>query len=493
MRDGLFYRWLSLPAGIRLIFIAFLAIIPVALVWRFTHRPELVATRLALDEGQESQEGKGSPEERPAGESVSKSSQGHRLLMDDDEPPLGQPAATNTITQPERKKLDESGAAVRGAGTADSSPSSAESPSLIAMNGGAPSPPLGAAAPLSSPNPDLTGAKGPSVLEEVPQGTLNSPVKLSHYRFLLASTTYESSPTKQNHLERIAALERLTQVACMRKMLTTLSYREPPQELLCLAAIDKLLVLNPGSTSAICARDGIDSPSCLSADADTTTRVDSSKGAKSGEANASSEKFRSLKDQLSGNLNLLRSGSRGVSEEQRVTARSEATELASQLLGIACAGAKVFVRERPVVKVRDFSNSHKDPYGLSELLETQERLRGAEPQSVNGRTNPAVSEDEGLGQPRAPAPFVGLRSAKPTPKMTTAPLGLVYLVSSDCASTISTARSLDPALPALVCAERGRYSPRCVQAIRASQVAAKGGKGSADDFRVGEEEGFSRF
>lgn len=493
MRNSLTDRWLSIPPLLRLGLIILVVTLSLIALVRYSARPLAERTQTAQRAVQVSQ-GTSQDESRNQSSSTSRSAaqkrikEGSLLIEEDEELVPSQPKGAN-LTAPlipadgrDTRLEQPTTQAVSSLPTVTAGPPSLGA-NMQELSGGEPPIPAIAKAP---PPATAIGESNASVLDELPSGALNSPVKLAHYRFSLASTAFETNPTKQNGLERVAALERLTQIACMRKMLNTLSYRSPPDDPLCHAAIEKLLALNPGSTSAICSRDGIDSPSCIAADGDTTTRELSSGEDSAKNQQSSTERFSSLKERLEKNIAILRSSSKGISEEHRVTARVEATEVSSQILTLACATTKLFVRDRPVVKVRDFG-TRKDSYGLSDLLEMQERHRASSSESApkqvsaEGHMRGRTHEDDNPPSGRSP---------KPTPEKRLPSLGLLYLVSPECSAAISTARSIDPSIPALVCAERGRYSPRCIQAIRAIQATTKR---ADNDYKVGEDEAFSRF
>ena len=329
------------------------------------------------------------------------------------------------------------------------------------------------------------------ILNEVPTGDPNSPVKLAHYRFVLASTSFETSQSKENHLERVAALERLTQEACMSTLPRTLSYREPSSDPLCLAAIKQLLAMNPGSTTALCARDGIDSPSCYAADADTTFELPLT-STDDNEVRNRVEKsnIRDVNDQLAKSMAQMRSNSALASEEKKAQLKDETVKLAKKLLSIACAARKIGVRERPTVTGQDFGR-REDPYGINDFLKERERNREEETmvQNPDMSSPPEREAFERTKSNQQVAPDIKNRE---TEKETSKPLGLVNLISSDCQSAIKTARSVDPTIALIPCAERGFYSPRCIQSLRAARDAEKRA-GTTNTEGYAEDKGFSRF
>lgn len=363
--------------------------------------------------------------------------------------------------------------------------------------------------PEASPSPTKAETLPHSLLDEVPAGNSNTPVRLAHYRFVLASSGYESDPTEQRNIERIAALERLTQVACMQGMLRSLSFRgqsDPASSnnLLCQAAIERLLKLNPGSTSATCARDGIDSPSCYSADADTTLQSTSSLSSKRGEKSRTQSESETLRAQFSSNMQTYQQVVRTATEDKRENLRSEMTNLADKLLRTACASTQISVRVRPSVQTRDFRQKD-DPYGINSFLAEQEKAREHEQRNAKRSGRGKIDDDEGFRAqlpPRAPSSpgagqsGIGQQAAneKQGQKDPSAPqpLGLVNVVPSECTSALTAVRSFDPTLPFLACAERGMYSPRCIQSLRVLRSQKKGLK-RGDAASAEENEAFSTF
>lgn len=497
MRETLFARWISLPAWMRLLvgLIVILTVIGILqTIWSFrSHKEERQEkTNLLINpEEQEALSGSGesSSAQKSSGralnnESTKLSQKG--LLIESDEteefvdvkksaPPTGFSEATLSETPPPLSIPSNEAMRQEQNPTADEfrpQSSAAQTPaSLIAE---------ARPTPLSD------------ILDEVPPGAPNSPVKLAHYRFVLASTTFETSKSMENHLERVAALERLTQVACMASLPSTLSYREPSSDPLCLAAIKRLLELNPGSTTALCARDGIDSPSCYAADADTTfevplTSIDENevdnRGAKAN--------IRNVKEQLTKSMVQMRDNSALATEEKKAQLKDDTVKLAKKLLSVACATRKIGTRERPTVTGEDFSR-REDPYGINEFLKEREQNRDSNDtvvQNPDGLPSPEreAFEKTELNQRLAPDP-----KSREDKKETYKPLGLVNMISPDCESAIRTARSVDPTIAFIPCAERGFFSPRCIQSLRAARDAEKRSGGSRkQDYDEGN--GFSRF
>jgi hypothetical protein len=499
MRETLFARWISLPAWVRLLgaLVLLLAVIgTLQTVWSYRRheeqKEEETGEKSALIEPEEQEElsrsVKGSSDQKSSAPTINKNSvqvSQKGLLIESDEteefgdvkqssPLTGITEATVNPTPPSLPL--PSNEAVREERNASANGLKSQSPAAQTP-----------AAPIAKARPTSVS----DILDEVPPGAPNSPVKLAHYRFVLASTTFETSRSKENHFERVAALERLTQVACMPSLGRTLSYREPSADPLCLAAIKRLLAINPGSTTALCARDGIDSPSCYAADADTTfevplTSIDEEVDNRGVKAN-----IRDVKDQLSKSMTQMRNDSALATEEKKAQLRDETVKLAKNLLSIACATRKIGVRERPTVTGQDFGRQ-EDPYGINDFLKERELNRNSDDAVMQNPEELTPPEPEVFVRPEPNRQVVPDPTSRTKEQETYKPLGLVNLVSSECQSAIDTARSVDPTIALIPCAERGFYSPRCIQSLRAARDAEKRSVGSRKQ-DYDEDKGFSRF
>jgi hypothetical protein len=492
MRDPLFERWISLSPRLRVgIVILLLGMVGAALLQlskRSQSSEQRSSSAMVVQEQPRVKSAPSAEESAPQPRQKTPSA----LIIEEDstsEPavPSGDSSTTSSgNAAPPPSLMDGDGIRPNGPG-----PSLATNP--MPQTGTLSAPVKTAAHSPSdpSPSPQRGQNSAQSLLDEVPPGNSKTPVRLAHYRFVLASSGYESNPTEQRNIERIAALERLTQVACMQGMLRSLSYRgqtDPASSNnpLCQAAIERLLALNPGSTSATCARDGIDSPSCYSADADTTLQSTSSSVSKRGTKSMTPSESETLRAQFSSSLQIYQQVVRTATEDKRENLRSELTNLADKLLRTACTSTQISVRERPSVQTRDFRQK-EDPFGINSFLAEQEKAREYEQRNAKrpGRGN--ADDDAGFNAqlpPRAPSSPGGGQSGidqqaanqKQGEKDLAAPrpLGLVNIVPSECTSALTAVRSFDPALPFLACAERGMYSPRCVQSLRALRSQKKG-------------------
>jgi hypothetical protein len=499
MRETLFARWISLPAWVRLLgalFLLFAVIGTLQSVWSFRRHEEQkeegAEEKSALIDPKEEEEligsGKASSAQKSSAPAINKNSikvsQKGLLIESDETEEFGevkQSAPLTGITETTVKETPPplpipSNEAVRE--EPDASANGLKSQSPAAQTPGVP---IAKARPTSVSD----------ILDEVPPGAPNSPVKLAHYRFVLASTTFETSRSKENHLDRVAALERLTQVACMPSLGRTLSYREPSADPLCLAAIKRLLAINPESTTALCARDGIDSPSCYAADADTTFEVPSVSIDEEVDNRGVKANIRDVKDQLTKSMTQMRSNSALATEEKKAQLRDETVKLAKNFLSIACASRKIGVRERPTVTGKDFSRQD-DPYGINDFLKEREQNRDSDDTVMRNPEELTSPEPEAFVRPKTNQQVTPDPTSRTKEQETYKPLGLVNLVSSDCQSAIDTARSVDPTIALIPCAERGFYSPRCIQSLRAARDAEKRSGGSRKE-DYDEDKGFSRF
>lgn len=526
MRETLFARWISLPAWARLFAVGAVLVGAIGLIYRVGIRVKGKAdSRISLgfigDSGQSDEEDitpqrSSSEKEVPLGNSSTESSplSGEGLLIERDEADLSAPGpkSPSMAAQGPDSSLEIPLPPTPSLNRPTSAPPEDE-----------PSPPPSAQPERTSPPRESTSVSlaakaspSPSVdiLDEVPPGDANSPIKLAHYRYVLASTSFETSPSRENHLGRVAALERLTQAACLPPIPRSvpsreptsaamgtfleslkprsLSNRDPSSEPLCLAAINRLLSINPGSTSAICARDGIESPSCYAADADTSFEVDSSSLEKAELVDQTTKAtIRSIEQQLSKNRATIRAEYSLASEEKKAALKGEATELAKKLLSVACATRQISVRERPSVESKDFSE-RSDPFGISDFLKEQEQQVEknvpTEPNDAYPSAEQEVFERTRPGQPALPSS--ARKKQDKREQLPEKPLGLVTIISPECQSAIETARSTDPTIPLLPCAERGFYSPRCIRSLRAARDAARRSSTSPEEKSSS---GFSRF
>jgi len=81
----------------------------------------------------------------------------------------------------------------------------------------------------------------------------------------MAAAHFEIRPSLQNRSDLVYALSKLVAYRCMSSLHRTLVYSSSPQDKDCQDAISYTLSIDPSNPEAICAKDGIDSPSCRNA------------------------------------------------------------------------------------------------------------------------------------------------------------------------------------------------------------------------------------
>lgn len=92
--------------------------------------------------------------------------------------------------------------------------------------------------------------------------------ELLFMEFEMAKNSHKLRPTVENKAKILRTVEKLINHVCMRDLTTTLSYSGVPDDPRCEGYIKTALSIDSANPPALCARDGIDARSCVSAYAD---------------------------------------------------------------------------------------------------------------------------------------------------------------------------------------------------------------------------------
>ena len=273
-----------------------------------------------------------------------------------------------------------------------------------------------------APMPSGTTAGDTSSLEVMPQTTTPAPVatftrdeEVIQWELELAERGFEITKTAGNFSKLIAAKEKLTGYACLRNLPQTLINNPSLNSETCAAQIKGLLALHTKNPIALCARDGIDSPTCLASDKETLLRT------------------KSYSDESSGSA------------------------LDTKLLDEAKKN-KVAELQTKLNEIIIQPSGADDPDGK---LKNKKAL-GALTALLNVTCTPELIS------------FYGPNFSSPTSKNLPKPNEVVRtrLMPAQCADYIARAQQYDPNFAPAMCYQHGRYSPKCIVAIRTARNTA---------------------
>ncbi|NMC62891.1 MAG: hypothetical protein GYA55_06940, partial [SAR324 cluster bacterium] len=271
----------------------------------------------------------------------------------------------------------------------------------------------------------------------------------------MAAAHFEINPSLQNRSDLVYALSKLVAHRCMRTLHHTLVYSNPPQDKDCQDAIFYTLSLDPSNPEAICAKDGIDSPSCRNAfreqetvirmpykvDPNLLRKFESDIRIKEGEQAAAISK---AKDQLQAALSIIQN----EATEAKKKPSSDLMNAFTTLLDIHCLPILI-VPNPEYEKLQQEQNK-----ALSQDSQ--------DPASSNTKRNDLPTFNQMLSQlintPSKSTPIPRLRSRS-------------RVISENCHYYIQQSLEYIPDFPRAICHRDGFYSPNCIIALRKQKIS----------------------
>lgn len=269
----------------------------------------------------------------------------------------------------------------------------------------------------------------------------------------------------------LTAYEDLAGLQCMPDLFQTLQHaplhspRPLPEE--CVGTLGKLEALDPTNSVAACSRYGVDTQQCRDAFAQQSISNYSASGSQ-GDANQKLGAQKELEAKLDGSRNRV-DVSRLGSEYQALLIRrkgsadtefkTKALPVLYQLLQFTC---KVTKTEYPDATARLLQEDAGSKRGAAALTSLSAALSGDAP------TPAAPPPPTPRGSGRGLDTVVSAISEKlNTPIESTKKITRVRVLSEECSRWIDTALAADPGYPPAICARESRFSPSCIEALRA--------------------------
>ena len=306
-----------------------------------------------------------------------------------------------------------------------------------------------------------------------PSVKVGSQEELAQLELTMAETLFASAPNLENRSAVLAALERLVSVTCFANLLQKLSY-VPPAPAGCQRYLGELLRQYPENPVAICARDGIDAPSCIDAFAQQTLLA-----LETPDLPVPKHVALDLKLHMSKNATRIEQVESEINTANQTLAKTgtpEAREALNKALGemlaLQCKVSQLVIRElaapppRPTPVRTQATKPALDDPALSDIDSAIQAIRaaaGMTPQAAERRRPDSEFQDYSQRQgKRATGPFQ--QRVRLLPKL--------------CIDHITQVLAFNPAHPAAICYRDSFVAPSCIQALRtARQTKTSGSAG----------------
>lgn len=282
-----------------------------------------------------------------------------------------------------------------------------------------------------------------------------------------------------NFSEVLTAYTDLVERACMSSLQSTLEHNGQDKSKACQEALNQFGAIAPEAPSLVCARDGIDSPTCSEAhralEIETAMPSSATQTSESdklfGESSADTEER--LRQKAKKLLDFEDpEGLHTLPEKEREEKLTSVHKILVRLLEIGCKGTVYGVaKKKPKPKEKekfDFLRREKIEASVqSQPAKTSYADRGTKPRpkmpSSTAGSAYAPLEDQ-------PSEFFtqdNENSASKVARQVEEDETLVRYITPQCQSQIGLAFRWDSNFYAAICAQYGEYSPNCIQAKRA--------------------------
>lgn len=253
----------------------------------------------------------------------------------------------------------------------------------------------------------------------------------------------------------LTAYERLVEQRCFTGLVTKLVYEGNPQDPACLRFIERLLELHPRNAIGTCARDGLESTTCINTDATVTYgrknlegqgdigQILDNKLEKSREDAGTVSRYESEISQL-----IQSSSSFPVTEadkEFQKKAQERILELRKLVIRLACRDVQMDLAAPDPMKAKD------QKFGDIEQLLTTRPKKVKTPTPTPGPEKNALEAFQKTGPTPTPTPLAANR---------------VRRFSNSCIAHAEEVLKQEKDSAIATCALYGQTSPRCVRALR---------------------------
>lgn len=292
-----------------------------------------------------------------------------------------------------------------------------------------------------------------------------SGVKLLEWETEVAANAYALKTTDRNKADYVAALEKLTATVCMPKYFENLTFEGNPTDEKCKKLLERLFEVDKPNPIAVCIRDGVRSPACVSAFSGQVVDVFNSYSSGSSmtqeDRNSLGLAFKLEQERAAPNLtkywqelSSLEAGAAGKSAEEMKEFRSKTLKpLYSKLLKDSCRVSRLNYETRKVSAPGPLFNLGPTPTPGADDNAKQilDRLEHA-----YKKPTPVPAKDE------------------------TQMLRRIRYISDSCKRAAEAVRARDPQNAMAMCMVYGPYSPQCLVALTYErQAVVSNAKGSS--------------
>lgn len=271
----------------------------------------------------------------------------------------------------------------------------------------------------------------------------------------LAENSFSLVKNNANLNRILTAYEKLVEHRCFVGLIVKLAYEGNPQDVACLRFVERLLQLHPRNSIGTCARDGIDSSTCIETDSSVTYEQKKTDGGgelgqlldnklEKARDDESLSKYDSEISQLVQSM-----ASFPVTESDREfqkKAEQRIIELRRVILRHACRDVQMDIGSGDALKKKAARSDLKD---LEELLTTKTK--------ATPTPKPVPVEKAGLE---------AFQKTGPTPTPTPLAATRVRRLSGKCISNAEQVLRYEKDSASALCGLYGSTSPRCIRALR---------------------------
>ncbi len=340
-----------------------------------------------------------------------------------------------------------------------------------------------------------------------PAVDLEKAVGVLELRIQMAENSLKFFNNTVNLVELVSSLEEYINGKCFGTLHKTLQYMGPPTDPVCVGYMERLLQINPDNPAAICLRDGISAPSCLSAYQNQKTEpyysgaFDAqvpSPALKSGIPALELERL----DKLTLTLQEVNSKYQSTEEQaEKSRLMDDALALYEQLLGTAC--RMTAIRFVPRSDSTGESRDTEIEEIREKLLKIPLKLRSEHQERMLSETENrfAAAKNNKPEQEHLKALMEAIRNPGGDGILSVQANERVRLILPKCKELIDQCLAAFPKSPAPACHRDGWFTPNCIRAIQAYRIdqqqrqaaALKGPPGSAVSTPIAPPQSFSKF
>ena len=332
-----------------------------------------------------------------------------------------------------------------------------------------------ASAPMTECGWAENPAQTPTPLGRGTSSTTTSPgIDVTELKIRMAEASIKVSWSDRNVNALISSLEEFLNQNCFTGLMTNFSYEGPPTDPTCIARMEQLLKINPDNPAALCLRDGMSAPGCISGyktqqlvqfyDSQSLLEDLPDPSLKVGLTAAEVERIKVQQEMLS-NINQKFQSAQTDEEKQKYV--NDAVGVYDQLMATACRIVALRVQKLDVGEPKK-EDSPMVAEARKKLLQIPPHLRGdyqnkmrldAEEELLHVGKDAEKRED-----------LMRLLSVIDNPEeaksVQLTNLQRTRIVLKPCYDAINQSKAFIPLFPGATCYSQGFQTPQCIVAVR---------------------------